>query len=155
MHTPTRVRTNIHRAQFNFFISGLVTEEALDNVLTIVECAADCKVVDILLCASSHLCFLDSTDTTLRVEDSDRDILLTPEAIDSRGSSVTTRRTNNGEVVPILPFFADIPLGEQVLEKVSEELKSTILEGVRGAVEDLKQVDVAFQVQGNQRHDIF
>lgn len=136
-------KNNIHCSQLDLLVGGVVAEKLLDNILAIVECAGNSQVVDVLLGASSHLCLLDGTDTTLGVQDGDRNILLAPESVDSSRSSVTTGGANDREVVSILSFLADILLGEQVLEKVSKELQSAILERVGGTVEDLKQVDVA------------
>lgn len=69
--------------------------------LTIVKSTGDGEVVNVLVKHSSHLSLLNGTHTPLRVHDEDRDISLSSKTVNGSRASVTTGRTDNGQVVSI------------------------------------------------------
>lgn len=97
-----------------------------------------------------HLCLLDGADLALGVHNEHADVLLASQTVDSRRTSVTTGRADNSQVFPFLArlILALIPANEEVLEQVTQELKSNILESESRAVEQLQQVEVLFLVEG-------
>ena len=99
---------------------------------------------------SGHLSLLDGADLALGVHNEHTDVLLASQTINSGRPSVTTGRTYNSQVFPLLAglILALIPANEEVLEQVAQELQGNILEGESWAVEQLQQVEVLFLVEG-------
>ena len=92
---------------------------------------------------SGHLELLDGADLALGVKHEDGDILLAAQTVDGGRTSVTARRTNNGQVVPVPSLLALVLAHEEVLKEVAEELEGDILEGEGRAVEKLEKVYAA------------
>lgn len=97
-----------------------------------------------------HLSLLDGANLALRVHNEHADVLLASQTVNSRRTSVTTGRADNSQVFPFLArlILALVPANEEVLEQVTQELKSNILESESRAVEQLQQVEVLFLVEG-------
>ena len=97
-----------------------------------------------------HLSLLDGADLALGVHNEHADVLLASQTVNSRRTSVTTGRADNSQVFPFLArlILALVPANEEVLEQVTQELKSNILESESRAVEQLQQVEVLFLVEG-------
>lgn len=59
---------------------------------------------------------------------------------------ITTRRTNNSQVMSVLTLLALVLSREEVLEKVTKELQRAVLEGVARAVEEFEEVQVVLEL---------
>lgn len=59
---------------------------------------------------------------------------------------ITTRRTNNSQVMSVLTLLALILSREEVLEKVAEELQRAVLERVARAVEEFEEVQIVLEL---------
>jgi hypothetical protein len=68
-----------------------VPKEVFDDILTVIKGTFNAEVVDVLVQYCGHLSFLDRTDTTVGVENEDRDVLLVTKTIDS-GTYSSQRR---------------------------------------------------------------
>lgn len=88
----------------------------------------------------SHLCLLYRADLALGVHDKDADILLPPQSVDGRATSVTTRSTNDRQMLPTLVILRLVLIApdEEVLKQVSQKLQRNILESKRRAMEQLQ-----------------
>jgi len=97
-----------------------------------------------------HLSLLDGADFALGMHDEHADILLASQTVNGRRAGVTTGRTNNSQVFPLLArlILALVPANKEVLEEVAQELQSNILESEGWAVEKLQQVEVLLLVEG-------
>lgn len=97
-----------------------------------------------------HLSLLNGADLALGVHDEHADVLLASQTVDSGRASVTTGRTDDSQVFPLLArlILALVPANEEVLEEVAQELQSNILESESRAVEQLQQVEVLVLVEG-------
>lgn len=97
-----------------------------------------------------HLSLLDGADLALGVHNEHADVFLASETIDSSRAGVTTGRTHNSQVFPLLARFilALVPANKEVLEQVTQELQGNILESESRAVEQLQQVEVLFLIEG-------
>lgn len=117
--------------------------------LAVIKGAFDGNVVHVGVQHGGHLSLLDRADLALRVHDEHADILLASQTVDGRRASVATGRTNNSQVFSFLAslLLTLVPANEEVLEKITQELKSNILEGESWAVEQLKQVEVLLLVK--------
>lgn len=132
--------------------------------LAVVKGTGNGEVVHIGVSARRHLKLLNRADTALGMQDSNRHILLTPQTMNSSGSSlvhmsgyyrnqtthsmthITTRRTNNSQVMSVLTLLALVLSRKEVLEEVTEELQRAVLEGVTRAVEEFEEVQVVFEL---------
>ena len=118
--------------------------------LTVIKGAFDSDVVYVCIQNSGHLSFLNRADLALGVHDEHADVFLASQTINSSRASVTTGRANDSQVFPLLAglILALVPADEEVLEKVTQELQSNILESKSRAVEQLQQVEVLLLVEG-------
>lgn len=114
--------------------------------MAVIEVASDSEVVDVGIKDGGHLKLLDGAYTALGVKHKDGDILLAAQTVDGGGASVTARRANNGQMVPVPSLLALVLAHEEVLKEVAEELEGDILEGEGRAVEQLEKVYAALEV---------
>lgn len=114
--------------------------------LAVVEVAGDGEVVNVGIEHSGHLKLLDGAYTALGVKHENGDILLAAQTVDGGGASVTARRANNSQVVPVPSLLALVLAHEEVLKEVAEELKGDILEGKGRAVEELEKMYAVLEV---------
>lgn len=149
----SREVNRVDSTQLQGLVGIRIAEQSLDNILTIIECALDGEVVYVAVNAGCHLSLLDRANTSLGVQNCDRNILLASETVDSSGSSISTCRANDGQVVTVLAHLSMVFAHEQIFEKISKELEGAILEGVAGAVEKLQNVEVILEL--HQRNDFF
>lgn len=119
--------------------------------LTIIKSAFHSQTMHIRILYCSHLRLLNRTDFALGIHDEDADILLASQAVDGSTAGVSAGSPNHREPFPVLSFLARISPHEEVLEQVAHELQRHILEGERGPVEQLKQMQVPALVQSNER----
>jgi hypothetical protein len=118
--------------------------------LAIVECALNSQVVHIGIQDSSHLSLLNWANSALWMKDEDGNILLAAETVDSSGSSITTCSSNNGKMMSVLARLAHVSSHQEVLEEVTKQLESNILESECRAVEQLKQVKAVLLIEGDK-----
>lgn len=59
---------------------------------------------------------------------------------------ITTRRTNNSQVMSVFTLLALVLSREEVLEKVTEELQRAVLERVARAVEEFEEVQIVLEL---------
>lgn len=118
--------------------------------LTVIKRSMYGQVVYIWIQDRSHLRLLNRADLAFGMEDEDADILLPPQAIDSRRSRISTGGTNHSEVMP--PSFRAVPISSQqkVFKKISKKLQSNIFERECGAMEELQKMKVQALVEGNE-----
>ena len=128
--------------------SSIACTEQTD--LAIVECSLHGNVVYIGVQHRGHLSLLNGADLALGVHDEHADVLLASQTVDSGRASVTTGRTDDSQVFPLLArlILALVSANQEVLEKVAQELQSNILESESWAVEQLQQVEVLLLVEG-------
>lgn len=131
-----------------------VGEEGLDKVLTVVKGAVHGQVVHVGVQDGRHLGFLDGADLALGVHDEDGHVLLAAQTVDGSRTGISTGGANDSQVFPITTLLALVSADEEVLEEVAEELKSDILEGKGGTVEQLEQVNLLRLVKGDDGGDV-
>lgn len=90
----------------------------------------------------------------MRVENENRDILLSAQAVDGSRSSVATGRANHSEMVPFLPNLSIIPSNEEIFKQISQKLQRNIFECVCGAVKKLKQMQIVLLTERDEWGDV-
>lgn len=122
--------------------------------LAIIESTLYGQVVDVGVQYGSHLRLLDRADFALREHDEDGNILLPSQSVNSRRTSITTRRANNSQMLPI-PSFSSLVLAlEEVLEQIAQKLQRNILERKSRPMEQFQQMQILALIQRHQRRHI-
>ena len=111
--------------------SAAVGEQLLDDPLAVVERALDRDRVHVGGVDRRHLAPLDVAHAALGVEHDDLGAATRRETRDGRRAGVTGGRHEHGDAL--------VALAQDVLEEPADELQGEILEGQRGAVEELQQ----------------
>ena len=119
--------------------------DGLDEVLTVVEDAVDGDVDDVLVEEGEHLGALEGSHAAGGGEHDDGEAASAAQRILGGGAGVTGGSSDDGEPVAAA--------GELVFEELTEELHRHVLEGGRGAVREVGDVQVG-TFEGVDGHDL-
>lgn len=90
------------------------------------------------------------------MQNEDADILLSSQSVNGSRSSISRSGSNDSQMMSLLTLLDVLVLpGQEVLEEVSDELQSNILEGEGRTVEELEKVDVLFWDQWDDWGDFW
>ncbi len=117
-----------------------VVEQRLHQELAVVKAAFHGQVEDIVVEHRSHLPLLQGADAAFGVHDENPDARLSADAGDGGGTGVAAG--GGQDVQAAVPFLQDF------LEQAAEKLQGDVLEGQRGAVEQLQHVHGAGRPDG-------
>lgn len=107
--------------------------------LAVIESATNGQVVDVGVEHSGHLRFLYGAHTAFWMQYKNGHILLPSQAVNSSATSITTRRANNSESMPLLTLsLTSILPHKEVLEQIPDELQRHIFKRKRRPMEELK-----------------
>ena len=133
------------------FLEGEVTRDGFHEVLAVVEHALDGDVVDVVVHQAEHLRALEGTHPAGRREHEHAQVLAAAHGV--FGGAAGIPRGGTDDVQPAVLFE------QRVLEQPAQQLHGHVLEGQRGAVGELLDVQRALRVRGRlQRHqgrDVF
>jgi len=124
--------------------------------LAVIKSAVYSQVVHVGVQHRCHLRFLHWAHFALGKHDEDGDVFLSSQSIYRRTACITTRSTNNRQMLPILAVLclASVLADQEVFEQIAQKLKSHIFEGECGAVKKFKQVELLCLIEGNCRRDV-
>ena len=108
--------------------------DGLDEVLAVVEHTVDGDVDDVLVEEGEHLGALEGGHATGRGQHNDGEALSAAQRVLGGGARVTGGGADDGEPVAAA--------GELVFEELAQELHRHVLEGGRGAVRQVGEVQV-------------
>ena len=124
-------------------LEGRVAEGGFQDRLAVVEAALDGQTMHVGVRHGGHLPLLQGADPPSRIQHEDVDVRPPPNAVDGRAAGVAAGRAHDVQ--------APLPHPQNVLEQAPEHLQRHVLEGERGAVEELQHLVLA---EVHKRHDL-
>ena len=108
-------------------------ENGLHAGLGVVEVALDRADLDVLARLGDHLGLLHGADPVVGIKDQDADAVNIAEALERRLAGVAAGGGEDEDIVPVAELF------RRALHQVGKQAQRHVLEGRRGAVEELKK----------------